>query len=237
VVFTRIPFQFTTRLLEFSSMLRTWKVLSYLDDHDLRSRSRLRRLWLARNVGTWAASLGSGMGAIALAGTVMLLVIALPRSSVQELAILIASSLLTLGMSVLFGWAARVFALEAQQDPLGRYLKEPRDFKIFRGEIRKATYVAGSKRSLDRMNLRGMARSPEGVAFDFEETVAARIWYFRDNEKRLKPGDDWYSAKGKRVALPVAVQVLCDLHAQREPKAVLVGIHQDLIDAAKAFTH
>jgi hypothetical protein len=92
-------------------------------------------------------------------------------------------------------------------DPLFVYLRASDEYEIVEGTLNHVDYIHTGDRGRGYMRVRGYAKNSKGQKVSLLEDFRRGGWSYanRDSGKNLKPGDDWYSAKGKRETLPIKV--------------------------------
>ena len=190
-------------------MYKTFDDLSVSDDVELRDARRIRRLYWKNYYGLYAAS-----GLCAAAGTALLGLAAwavhaklsglnMPAEAFWTFfAIGALGALMTL-------WMAWLFSKELRLNPLRAFLKDPAACIFAEGRIEEADYLySGGSRSRARMNVKG-SYGEGGIFFaDFDPGLWSRSVADRGEDEGLKPGDDRFPEKGKRVKLPLPAWVL-----------------------------
>lgn len=206
-------------------MYRSFEDLSIRDEAHLRDPQRVRSLNRKRNFGTWIA--------VALLAPAGLACLALGAAGVY-LKLMVASAppqagWVLMGVGFFFGLMmlvmARAFYREAAGCALAGYLKAPQRYDFKKGSITGAVYHYNGDRGSAKMLVKGVY----GESGLFYEEFDARVWSAavadRGEGGGLKPGDDWYSEKGKRVSLPLEVWVVCEIGGVN---ASLAGIPAEL---------
>ncbi|MDD5210636.1 MAG: hypothetical protein PHV36_14705 [Elusimicrobiales bacterium] len=203
-------------------MYKSFEDLAVKDEADLRDVSRVRRLYWKNNYGLYIAAAGcsaAGLGLAGLAVWAFFCKFSGKPMPVEVFRPLFGVGAIGGGMCLWMGW---MFSKELRLSPLGGYLEKPSDYVFAEGRIENADYISDGKRSSARMSVKGRF-GENGIFFeDFSPDIWSRSVADRGEEEGLKPGDDWYSEKGKRVKLPLPAWVL---YSRKTPGwGVLVGI-------------
>lgn len=198
-------------------MYRTWKPLIIQSESDLHSSERIHELYKERSRGSILIILTFVFCALMSLALAVFLIIAI-KAYLWSLFMFI--------MSGIFLWVAKQFHLNRVSDPILHYLHSPEDFIFTKGELISATLTsAGERRSNRKMLVEGKGKTLEGEELLFFETFSPDIWPFTNpgEEENLRPGDDWYSEKGKRKSLPITVHII---YEKKTLDSVMIGIDQ-----------
>lgn len=191
-------------------MHRSFELFSFADDAELRDVARIKRVYWRDKVGLWVAVTGCGLVG---AGLLCLATWAV-WSRLQPGGTLPADAFWPLfgtgaGGGVMTVWMSRMFYKELALSPLGAYIKDQASCVFAEGVIERADYISDGKRSSERMVLKGKFGGDGLIIEDFDADVWSDAVAERGEDKGLKPGDDRYDQKGKRVRLPLPVWVIC----------------------------
>ena len=124
-------------------------------------------------------------------------------------------------------WMSHMFRKEIRFNPIGAYLKDQASCVFTEGWIEEANYLSDGNRGGDRTSVKGNF-GERGLFFeDFLPGLWSRAVADQGEEEGLKPGDDWYAEKGKRVRMPIPVWII----SKRESPAlgVLAGIPAETV--------
>ncbi|MFH1619634.1 MAG: hypothetical protein ABIG11_06980 [bacterium] len=213
-------------------MYRDFEILAVKDDIDLRDTARIRRLHRHNYLGLMIAG-----GAMAGSGIVFLLLsswlglaIKAGRSPLQDmpgtvLAVCFFITVVDLGM-------AAAFLRETWKSPLAGYLREPMAFDFMKARLTRADFLPAGRKSDGKMRISGEF----GEKTIFMEEFRADIWSSavaeQGENENLKPGDDRYHYKGKRLRLPLKAWVI--YRRDNPAKAALVGLPAALVERLRS---
>lgn len=188
-------------------MYRSFSIFSVSDERELRDPQRVRALERKRNNGTRVGVALMGLGslvcfALAAGGVYVKLAAtsAPPEAGWTMLGIGLFFGLMMLAMAL-------AFHKEVSMCALGGYLKYPQRYEFVKGSLDKADYLSDGKSSSAKMMVWGSYGEGGLFAEEFDPSVWSNAVAER-GEESLKPGDDRYDQKGKRVRLPIEVWVL-----------------------------
>lgn len=208
-------------------MYKSFESLSVTDDSDLRDPARLRRLYWSDNYGLYIASGGTALTGLAL--------LALAVWSVHYQ--LGGGDLPARAFWSIFGtgaggalmclWMSYMFRKEIRFNPIGAYLKDQASCVFSEGRIEEANYLSDGNRGGDRTMVKGSFGESGLFYAEFQPALWSRAVAERGEEEGLKPGDDWYSEKGKRAKLPIRVWVIAKRESPR--LGVLAGIPAETV--------
>ena len=116
---------------------------------------------------------------------------------------------------------AAAFYKEMALCPLRGYLRSPQRYDFVKGRLVEATYLSSGSSASRRMLVRGVYGDRGLLIEEFDPGAWSNAVAER-GEESLKPGDDRYNQKGRRVKLPIEVWVLCGIDGKGP--AALAGI-------------
>jgi len=188
-------------------MYKTFSDLAVRDDAELRDAGRIRRLYWGTNSGLYFAAGACSAVGIALLGVAAWMVYC--KLSGKNMPGPVFWPLFGTGA---FGgivlWMGWMFSKELRINPLRAYLKDPSACVFSKGSIDKAVFLSDGKRASERMSVTGTFGEGGIFIADFDPRLWSRSVADRGEEEALKPGDDWYSEKGKRLKLPLPAWVI-----------------------------
>jgi len=198
-------------------MYRTWKPFIIHSESDLHSSERIHELYKERSRGSIFIIIAFAFCVLMCLAVAVLLIV-----SIQAY----LWSLFMFVMSAVFLWACKQFHLARISDPILHYLHSPEDFIFTKGELISASFTTSGERRMNRqMLVEGKGKTLEGKELLFFETFSPDIWPFINpgEEENLRPGDDWYSEKGKRKSLPITVHII---YEKKTLDSAMIGIDQ-----------
>lgn len=207
-------------------MYKSFTIFSVADERALRDPVRIRALGRARHAGTLAGVImlaTGGLGCLALgAGGVYLKLTAAspqPKEAWTMMGI-------GFGFGAMMLLMAAAFYRERALCPLAGYLRSPQRYDFVKGRLVEATYISDGSRSSRKMLVRG-SYGDKGLFIEEFDPDAWSDAVAERGEENLKPGDDRYDQKGRRVRLPIDVWVLCGIDGKGP--AALAGIPAETV--------
>lgn len=208
-------------------MCKSFELLSVADDAELRDPARLRRLYWSNNLGLYVAAALTGALGLALLALAAWTVYSKLGGADMPSRVFWPLFGTGAGGSLMCLWMSYMFRKEIRLNPLGAYLKDQASCVFSEGRIEEANYLSDGNRGGSRTAVKG-SFGESGLFYEiFQPDLWSRAVAERGEEEGLKPGDDWYSEKGKRVKLPIRVWII----AKREyPRyGVLAGIPAETV--------
>lgn len=203
-------------------MYTSWKHLILKNEHELKDRARLKRLYRSQALPMYFVIGGFSLGGV----TCIFASFPLFAMSIQangfHLGLLIGG-LFVLIFSLVFFGAGWMFKKNLDMDLLRNYFRDPEKFEFIKGKLTSAHFSSTGEKASIRMMVKGEGVY-NGKKILVSEDFRPSIWPFTDieSEESLRPGDDWYDMKGKRKVLPVDVHILVDVAGSSYGK--LIGI-------------
>lgn len=206
-------------------MHSSFKDLAVKDDTELRDTERLKRLYNKNFSGLKIASVCCIAMGIPLAALTVWLAwdhFIAKAATIQPFwtlfGVVAGFGTICLGMGLAF-WK------ECSGNPLAGYLKDPAGYVFTLGSITEATYLPADE-GRGKMMVSGTFGEKGIFIEEFSPGPWSNAVAERGEDEGLKPGDDRYDQKGKRVRLPITAWII--YHSSQPHYGALAGIPAEI---------
>jgi len=214
-------------------MYRSFAILAVANEQELRDAQRVRALAAAKHAGAWPgvillAAGGACFLALGVYGVYFKFTAAAARADAVG-----AMMGAGFGLGLFLILMAAAFYRAIARCPLHGYLKAPHRYDFVKGELTEAVYLSDGSSASKRILVKGVYGERGLFMEEFDPGVWSNAMAER-GEESLKPGDDRYHQKGRRMRLPIAVWVV--YATDQKGRAALAGIPSEtaaLLEAAR----
>lgn len=208
-------------------MYKNFEMLAVADEQDLRDPARLRRIYWGNNYGLYIAAAGCGLAGLALLALAAWPVYFKIGGGDMPAGVLWSLFGTGAGGAMMTLWMSHMFRKEIRFNPIGAYLRDQASCIFSEGRIEEVSYLSDGNRSGARASVKGSFGESGLFYEDFLPGLWSRAVADNGEEEGLKPGDDWYAEKGKRVRLPIRVWIIAKRESPR--LGVLAGIPAETV--------